>query len=71
MVLPFPDLEMVYEKLAQAIDSAGESKTPLFLAKLALVLARQQDNRNRALAAIDDCLKDILDEPAAAHMSRE
>ena len=37
--LSIPDLETVYDVLAQAIDQAGEDKTELFLVKLALLNA--------------------------------
>jgi hypothetical protein len=69
MTLSFSDLEIVYERLAQAIDEVGEEKTPLFLAKLALTLARQQDDREAALTAVDECQRDIQDEvgPSPTH----
>ena len=59
MALSFDDLEVVYDKLAQAIDQAGEANTPLMLAKLALWLANELENRDLALTAIDACLKDV------------
>jgi hypothetical protein len=37
--LTVPELETVYDLLAQAIDRAGETKTSLFLVKLALLNA--------------------------------
>ncbi len=37
--LSIPDLELVYDALANAIDTAGPDKTELFLVKLALLNA--------------------------------
>ena len=37
--LTVPDLETVYDRLAEAIDRAGEDKAKLFLVKLALLNA--------------------------------
>jgi hypothetical protein len=37
--LTVPDLETVYDSLAEAIDRAGEDKARLFLVKLALLNA--------------------------------
>ena len=39
--LEFAELEQVYDLLAEAIDEAGPEQEALFLAKLALLLARQ------------------------------
>lgn len=57
--MEFRDLETFYERLAEAIDRAGEAKAPLFLSKLALLLARQAENPEKALAAIETALKDL------------
>lgn len=57
--MAFDDLEAVYERLAAAIDEAGSGRSELFLAKLALTLAQSLGDRDRALAAIEDCLKDL------------
>jgi len=40
MTLTVPDLETVYDSLAEAIDQVGETKTELFLVKLALLNAQ-------------------------------
>lgn len=56
---PFADMEAIYERLAAAMDEAGEEKAPLFLAKLALLLARFAGDREKVLAAIDTALKDL------------
>lgn len=39
--LEFAELEQVYDLLAEAIDEAGPDQEAVFLAKLALLLARQ------------------------------
>jgi hypothetical protein len=57
--MPFDELERVYERLAKAIDEAGQEATPLFLAKLSLMLANHCHNSDFPLAAIETCLKDI------------
>ncbi|MFC3230668.1 hypothetical protein ACFOGJ_25695 [Marinibaculum pumilum] len=62
MTMPFAELEPVYEELAMAIDRVGEAQAPLFLAKLALMLAHELGDRERALAAIADCERDLLRE---------
>ena len=59
MSMPFADLEAVYERLAAAIDQAGDDKSALFLAKLALVLADELGEREAVLAAIEACLADL------------
>jgi len=40
MTLTVPDLETVYDSLAEAIDQVGETKAELFLVKLALLNAQ-------------------------------
>ena len=40
-VMPFEDLEIAYETLATAIDSAGPEREALFLTRLALVLGHE------------------------------
>jgi hypothetical protein len=59
MTLPFTELERVYERLATAIDEAGPDKSEVFLSKLVLMLAQQLAEPERALAAIETCLKDL------------
>ena len=53
------DLEQVYDRLATAIDQAGEDRTALFLSKLALALANLVGDRARVEQAIDAALKDL------------
>lgn len=52
--LPLPDLERFYDELAEAVDRAGPDKSPLFLAKLALLLGAEVGDLallRRAMAA--------------------
>ena len=58
MPLSIPDLETVYDTLAQAIDQAGPDKSELFLVKLALLnanaLAQPETVRQHIQAALQD-----------------
>lgn len=56
--LPLPDLEQVYDELAEAIDRAGDHRE-LFLAKLALLLANELGDRRRLAALIATALADL------------
>lgn len=46
------DLDQIYTALAEAAARVGESKTPLFLATLALALLSRQADAGEALALI-------------------
>jgi len=59
MQMNYADLEGVYEGLAESIDKAGEEKAPLFLAKLALLLAREIGDPQCVHGAIETALQDI------------
>ena len=56
--LSIPDLETVYDVLAQAIDQAGPEQAELFLVKLALLnanaLAQPETVRQHIQAALQD-----------------
>ena len=56
--LSIPDLETVYDALAQAIDQAGPDKAELFLVKLALLnanaVARPETVQQHIQAALQD-----------------
>ncbi len=53
-------LETFYDRLADAIDEVGPERTPLFLSKLALLLAREiPDAGEKAHAAVDAALKNL------------
>ncbi|MEQ8344221.1 MAG: hypothetical protein RIB84_27400 [Sneathiellaceae bacterium] len=64
MPLPFADMEEVYEALAVGIDKVGTADAPLFLAKLALMLAHELGDREAALAAIEACQADLVRDAA-------
>jgi hypothetical protein len=57
-MLATDDLERLWERLADAIDTAGPDRERLFLAKLALVLANELADPSRTeiliCAALDD-----------------
>lgn len=60
--MPFQELEIVYERLADAIDRAG-SKEALFLTKLVLLLAQRQDSAGVVTASIEAALQDLPHKP--------
>lgn len=53
------DLEQIYERLAQQIDAVGEDMSELYLAKLALLLARQFGDVTIALQCIEDAAQSL------------
>lgn len=53
------DLEAIYDAIAEAIDTAGEEKRALFLAKLSLALASLVADRAAIDGAIAASLKDL------------
>ena len=57
MAMPFKSLESFYESLAEAIDAAGPQDRELFLTRLALMLANELDDADKALSAIEASLK--------------
>lgn len=57
--LTVPELETVYDLLAQAIDRAGDSKTSLFLVKLALLNANAMADVDRFQRHLEAALKDL------------
>ena len=57
--LTVPELETVYDALAQAIDRAGESKTSLFLVKLALLNANALGDVSLFQRHLDAALQDL------------
>lgn len=56
--LPLPDLEQVYDELAEAVDRAGDRRER-FLAKLALLLAHELGDRERVAALIASAEADL------------
>ncbi len=57
--LDLPGLEAVYDRLAQAIDTAGEGKASLFLVKLALLNAQALGDASLVHDHIDAALQDL------------
>jgi sulfur relay (sulfurtransferase) complex TusBCD TusD component (DsrE family) len=57
--LDIPDLETVYDQLAQAIDTAGPEKSELFLVKLALLNANALADPAHTRRHIEAALKDL------------
>ena len=58
-LLPFPDLEQVYEALAQANDRAGPEHEALLLTKLALTLAHRIGDLDAFRAALAAAEQDL------------
>lgn len=52
-------LEVIWERLAEAIDRAGPERESLFLAKLAILLANALGDRARGEALIAMALEDL------------
>ncbi len=63
--LSLADLEAIYDRLADAIDTAGEDKAKLFLAKLAMISAGLIADRGKFEAAVDAALRDLDPEDGA------
>lgn len=49
------ELERVYEAMAEAIDDVGPDQSEVFLARLALALAEDLNQPDRALQVIGEC----------------
>lgn len=54
-----PQLEAIYEALAQSIDmteaASGPAATPVYLAKLVMALAHAMDDPDKVMALIAHC----------------
>jgi hypothetical protein len=57
--LDIAGLEAVYDRLAQAIDQAGEAHTPKFLVKLALLSAQALGDAKRFDELVQTALRDL------------
>ncbi len=53
------EFETFYEAMADAIDAIAPEYTEVFLAKLCLAFGQEIGDRDKALALIDDCRKDL------------
>jgi hypothetical protein len=60
---PFPELEIAYERIADALDGLPESQERLFLAKLALALAHRVPGPAEVAAAIEEARADLAQAP--------
>lgn len=61
MPLTIAGLEAVYDKLAHAIDRAGEGRSELFLVKLALIQANALGDPDSFSAFVEAALEDLAD----------
>jgi hypothetical protein len=59
LALPLPDLEQVYDMLAEAIDQAGPERSELFLVKLNLLLAEALGDRAAYAGLLQRALRDL------------
>lgn len=57
--LDLAGLEAVYDRLAEAIDTAGPAKAPLFLVKLALLNAQALGDAERFARHVQAALQDL------------
>jgi len=57
--LDIAGLEAVYDRLAQAIDTAGDAKAALFLVKLALLNAQALGDASLFARHVDQALQDL------------
>ena len=60
--IPFEQLEIIYERLADAIDRAGRENEALFLTKLVLLLAQRQEDAAVVTASIEAAMRDLPDQ---------
>ena len=51
--------EPIYDALAAHLDTLGEARAPLFLAKAALALAQALGDTDMALSILRECSKDL------------
>jgi hypothetical protein len=58
-ILDIAGLEAVYDRLAEAIDAAGESRRTLFLVKLALLNAQALGDPELFARHVDEALQDL------------
>lgn len=53
------DLEATYDRLAEAIDAAGASRSELMLVKLVLLLAQELGDADRVAALMAEARSDL------------
>lgn len=59
--MPFEQLEIIYERLANAIDRTGRENEALFLTKLVLLLAQREGDAAAVDESIEAALRDLPD----------
>ena len=59
ILLAESDLDIIWERLAEAIDQAGPERETLFLAKLALLVASELGNGRRTEELVEAALRDL------------
>lgn len=64
--LPFADLEQVYERLANTLDTLPEGEERHFLAQLALALAHRVPDLDQVMAAIEEAQEGTLIDQSSA-----
>ncbi len=58
-MIAVPELEKVYDALAEGIDKATPEKSELFLTKLALLLANELGDSSTVTRSIKTALRDL------------
>jgi hypothetical protein len=58
-MLTIPDLEATYDRLADAIDAAGEDASERMLVKLALLLANELGDAERVASLMVEAGRDL------------
>ncbi len=58
-MLSLPGLEATYDRLAEAMDAAGEGRSELMLTKLVLLLAQELGDEHRVADLIHTALNDL------------
>lgn len=62
--MQFSDLEIAYERLAEAIDRAGPANEALFLARLVILQAQRGGDLALFLGAVEAALQNLPDRAA-------
>lgn len=64
--MDFADMERLYDRLAQSIDTVGEENETVFLAKLVLLLAKDSPSYDTVEEALKKAQQDLgVTDPAA------
>lgn len=65
-MIAFADIERIYEALAVAIDRVGAERETVMLARLVLLLARDDSDAERVLRRIADAVASVAHDRAKA-----